>query len=730
MLGCMDFYDTDYNMGGQYQGTGNWDVMGSGNWNGDGACPAHFNPYVKIYDFGWAEAADGNAPVAGKLYAKSSDGFMRIDTQTEGEYFLLEYRHKSGFDSCIPGHGLMVYRASENLSRSSSNQINAWHKQQFYPLCANSQYALPESEPGTYGTLNSPSAPFPGTDRVMELTDFTTPSLLSWDKSSTDKPITEIEENVSEQYVTFNVAGGENVGAYAFNVSETTTSSISLSWSMKTDVPVMLVYSMDAVFGEPENRNYNTGEILDGGGIVLFCGHGTGFVHENLEESTMYYYKLFSFDKEKNTWTTVRIRNAKTEVGIIRRFPFVEDFESKNLDDSWKQEHIVANTDWTVDELFETGNSMLMFSIYDNGLENERQRTRIIMPQIDFAGKQCAVISFDCRNFLQPLEIAYRNSPNENWNVLAKIESSYEDVKINENDVVNGSSQVAYVLPRLSTTCEISFVADYVRRNNSWSNSELVAIDNMEIRVDYEIFAVTRKPDFVGSHTAKIDCEVHDGMETVSEQGIQWSTDNRNWTKVQCGSDGMASLARLPAPSARYYQGYGISSSGLVVYGNTLNFRTLAFENGTGTTEDPFVISSSLDIAMLQEAVLAGNDCSGLSFVFGNSFSIMSASKTDATFNGHIDGKGYTLTFRDGSSEALFENFGSDAVVCSLNIVAKSFALKNHRSSTLCIYNYGTISNCNVTVNGLGMYSFYRNFGGLCSDNMGYIISCSDDISA
>ena len=107
VLGCMDFYDTDYNMGGQYQGTGNWDVMGSGNWNGDGACPAHFNPYVKIYDFGWAEAADGNAPVAGKLYAKSSDGFMRIDTQTEGEYFLLEYRHKSGFDSCIPGLSLI-----------------------------------------------------------------------------------------------------------------------------------------------------------------------------------------------------------------------------------------------------------------------------------------------------------------------------------------------------------------------------------------------------------------------------------------------------------------------------------------------------------------------------------------------------------------------------------------------------------------------------------------------
>lgn len=730
VLGCMDFYDTDYNMGGQYQGTGNWDVMGAGSWNGDGACPAHFNPYVKIYDFGWAEAADGNTPVAGKLYAKSPDGFMRIDTQTEGEYFLLEYRHKSGFDSCIPGHGLMVYRASENLNRSSSNKINAWHKQQFYPLCANSQFALPESEPGTYGTLNSPSAPFPGTDRIMELTDFTTPSLLSWDKSSTDKPITEIEENVSEKYVTFNVAGGVNAGAYAFNVSETTTSSISLSWSMKTDVPVMLVYSMDAVFGEPENRNYNAGENLDGGGIVLFCGHGTSFIHEHLEESTMYYYKLFSFDKEKNTWTTVRIRNAKTEVGIIRRFPFVEDFESKNLDDSWKQEHIVANTDWTVDELFETDDNMLIFSIEENAYENEKQRTRIIMPQIDFAGKKCAAISFDCRNFLQIFEVAYRTSPDEKWNVLTEIESSYGHVMQGLDDIINDVSRVSLVLPRLSTTYEISFVADYVMRNNGWSNSEVATIDNLEIRADYDIFVVTRKPDFVGSHIAKIDCEAHDGLDVVSERGIQWSTDNNNWTKVRCGSDGKALLEGLPAGSSIYYRGYGITASGSEIYGNVLTFRTLLFENGTGTAEDPFIISSGRDIAMIQEAVLAGNDCSGLSFVFGNSFSIMSAGKTDAEFNGHIDGKGYTLTFRDGSSEALFENLGAEAVVCNLNIAANAFALKNHRSSTLCIYNYGTISNCNVTLNGFDTNSTNRNFGGLCSDNMGYIISCSADISA
>lgn len=732
VLGCMDFYDTDYNMGGQYQGTGNWDVMGAGSWNGDGACPAHFNPYVKIYDFGWAEVADGNTPVAGKLYAKSPDGFMRIDTQTEGEYFLLEYRHKSGFDSCIPGHGLMVYRASENLNRSSSNKINAWHKQQFYPLCANSQFALPESEPGTYGTLNSPSAPFPGTDRIMELTDFTTPSLLSWDKSSTDKPITEIEENVSEKYVTFNVAGGVNAGAYAFNVSETTTSSISLSWSMKTDVPVMLVYSMDAVFGEPENRNYSAGENLDGGGTVMFCGHGTSFIHEHLEESTMYYYKLFSFDKEKNTWTTVRIRNAKTEVGIIRRFPFVEDFESKNLDDSWKQEHIVASTDWKVDELFETGNNMLMFCVYGNTNDHLKQRTRVIMPPIDFSGKKCAVLSFDCRNFIQPLKVAYRTSPNEKWNVLKEIESSYGKGLLDNNDVIEGISHIHLVLPQLSANYEISYVADYIRDGNTVSIREIATIDNIKITTDYDAFVVTCKPDFVSNHVAKINCEAYAGVQTISEYGIMWSTDNKTWVKVACGPDGKALLDDLSAGSLVYYRGYAVVASGLELYGETLSFTTMPFNNGAGSADDPFVISNSADLAMLQEAVIEGNDCSGLTFVFDNSFSIMSSNKTDAVFNGHIDGKGYTLTFEDGSSEALFEYMETDAVICNLNIKAKNFTIKAGEASTLCIFNYGTISKCHVYVDGLVMVNpdWWYDFGGLCCRNMGYIISCNADIFA
>jgi M6 family metalloprotease-like protein len=44
----MDYYDTNYDEQGQFEGTGNWDVMAGGSWNADGAIPADFNPYGRI----------------------------------------------------------------------------------------------------------------------------------------------------------------------------------------------------------------------------------------------------------------------------------------------------------------------------------------------------------------------------------------------------------------------------------------------------------------------------------------------------------------------------------------------------------------------------------------------------------------------------------------------------------------------------------------------------------
>ena len=206
VLGTKDFYDTNYGTGGEYPGTGDWDIMGTGSWNGDGACPAHFNPFTKIYDYAWAVPTVVSDTYSAKLEAKTKNGFIQINTRSGDEFFLLEYKCNRGFDIKLPGHGLMIYRAAENLSLKEFNTINAYHRQQFYPIVANAPSAIPTDDPSSYGNVNSSAAPFPGTTGVTEFTDYSTPSMKSWNKYTTKLPITSIKENTSEGYVTFDVA--------------------------------------------------------------------------------------------------------------------------------------------------------------------------------------------------------------------------------------------------------------------------------------------------------------------------------------------------------------------------------------------------------------------------------------------------------------------------------------------------------------------------------------------
>ena len=206
VLGTKDFYDTNYGTDGEYPGTGDWDIMGTGCWNGEGACPAHFNPFTKIYDYAWAVPIEVSNTYSAKLEAHTKNGFVQINTRVSDEFFLLEYKQQRGFDSKIPGHGLMIYRASENLYGKEFNIINSSHRQQFYPIVANSSYAIPTEDPSSYGIVNSSAAPFPGTDGVTEFTDYSIPSMKSWNKYTTKLPITSIAENASEGYVTFDVA--------------------------------------------------------------------------------------------------------------------------------------------------------------------------------------------------------------------------------------------------------------------------------------------------------------------------------------------------------------------------------------------------------------------------------------------------------------------------------------------------------------------------------------------
>lgn len=202
-LGAMDYYDVDYEENGEYSGTGQWDVMASGSWNRDGICPADFNPYVKIYNFGWAEAQALAADSQTEIYpAYENDAqIYRLDSPINGEFFLLENRQQNNFDAALPGSGLLIFHIGSNIeSKAASNTINSKYPQQCYIVCASSESKRPTATPSSYGKINTEGCPFPGTSGKTSFSDDTTPSALCID--GTESYITLSDISVSDGIIT------------------------------------------------------------------------------------------------------------------------------------------------------------------------------------------------------------------------------------------------------------------------------------------------------------------------------------------------------------------------------------------------------------------------------------------------------------------------------------------------------------------------------------------------
>ena len=193
-LGAMDYYDTNYGTGGEYDGTGKWDIMASGSWNDDGRTPPNFNPYVRSTIFGWNKQVilEPNKRITMprmEIDNKEQIFVYKMETGSDGDYFLLENRQKNSFDSYLPGEGLVIYHVHPNIDRyRTTNTINASHPQGLYPVCASGSF--PDTK--KYGEINSSGCPFPGTRNVVLFSAVSSPAALAWDGNASKVSLADI----------------------------------------------------------------------------------------------------------------------------------------------------------------------------------------------------------------------------------------------------------------------------------------------------------------------------------------------------------------------------------------------------------------------------------------------------------------------------------------------------------------------------------------------------------
>ena len=113
-----DFYAPRYEDHSPYwAGSGVWDLMASGSWNGDGSRPAHPAGLHKI-QHGWVPVTTvtTSSRLTIKPYTAKTGRVYKIVSSKYGpkQYLLLENRKRGGFDFNLPGEGLLAWRVDEN----------------------------------------------------------------------------------------------------------------------------------------------------------------------------------------------------------------------------------------------------------------------------------------------------------------------------------------------------------------------------------------------------------------------------------------------------------------------------------------------------------------------------------------------------------------------------------------------------------------------------------------
>lgn len=198
-LGAMDYYDVDYSTNGSFDGTGNWDIMASGSWNNEGISPPDFNPYVKIFDFGWANPQklnDGYNEIQPSFI--SNDQIFMITTQIDDDFYLIQNRQQYYFDAAIPGNGLVIFHIGPEINtRKLTNNINSYFPQQCYIVCASSNSKFPDKTSSSYGDINSDGCPFPGTSENTEFSDSSIPASYNFNGLESGINLSEISINES-----------------------------------------------------------------------------------------------------------------------------------------------------------------------------------------------------------------------------------------------------------------------------------------------------------------------------------------------------------------------------------------------------------------------------------------------------------------------------------------------------------------------------------------------------
>ncbi len=192
-FGLPDLYDTNPGNGNSY-GAGKWCVMAYGCWNGTlGNSPSHPCAWSRI-EMGITSATNVTSNLTSQTITPVETGgtIYRLWTSGTGgnEYFLVENRQKTLYDTYLPASGLLIWHIDDSKSGNGS----AWYPgldstQHYLVALEQADGAFPLEHATNYGDA---ADPFPGSGNKTTFSSATSPNSNAYILGATTVAVTSI----------------------------------------------------------------------------------------------------------------------------------------------------------------------------------------------------------------------------------------------------------------------------------------------------------------------------------------------------------------------------------------------------------------------------------------------------------------------------------------------------------------------------------------------------------
>ncbi|HQB78740.1 MAG TPA: T9SS type A sorting domain-containing protein, partial [Tenuifilaceae bacterium] len=412
-----------------------------------------------VYEWAPVTTLDKSVSITLTNQLVDKNNFYRIDTETPGEFFLIENRNQLSFDKKIPGSGMIIYHVHADVF-NSGNRINAGVPQKMYPICANAGQN-PSSTPTSYGPINSGGTPFPGTSNITSFTSSTYPSMIAWNGTAVDKPITNIKRGDVATDITFEFMGGYSDNPLSFNATALSTTEIQLNWLKFENKNVILAYSNAPIIANLQDGNsYTLGQTLSDGSQILYAGDLETFSHSNLSASTKYYYKIWTILNETPAYSSGVLAESSTICELISTLPYSNNFENEFLPACWEQEYVANSLSWIWGKgngesnpaSAHTGNNNIYFRAISPSEMNSV--SKLLLPAFNLEG-------FTSNNVV--LEFWLTNAKRNSYQDVLKVyyrtnESSWTLLKTYNTDMTSWTKQTLNI-PEKGNSVQIAFEA-------------------------------------------------------------------------------------------------------------------------------------------------------------------------------------------------------------------------------------------------------------------------------